>query len=203
MTTDQMIAVSAAVFAGLSAVFAAVSIRMSLKQAREQGTLQEKLTHQTGDLQERLTRQAGELQERLTRETGELQKNLTRETEALTLRLNEDESTAEGRRYFTVLWDKMNKTMDIDPDEVIPVHVRDAINVMSFVALCWQAGIVDKKMCAMAFGDFYERQYIAIQKISQPIGKLNGNGPQLLQQGREIGVVLEEIRVIRNEQGKL
>jgi hypothetical protein len=121
---------------------------------------------------------------------------------ALQEKLDEKETTLENRRFFTTaLWDKMSDLNNISPTQPIGPDVRKAVNTLEAVSLCWQAGIVDKRMVIISFGHLFDELYNQIDHITGEVPGLRKTGHELLMQNPAVPLVHEEIRRELNKQG--
>lgn len=117
-------------------------------------------------------------------------------------KLSDDEKVTANRRFFTVLWDKMTELNYINPQSPIGPDVRKAVNTLEAVAMCWQAGIIDKQMVVISFGKLFEELYNQINQIALVPG-INKSGHELLTQNRAVPLVHKEIQDELNKQGRI
>ena len=125
------------------------------------------------------------------------------EQRTLQERLNRQESDFEKKRFITVLWDKMATVSNISRDEPIEADVRYAVNTLELVSLCWQAGIVDKRMVILSFGRLFDSLYIQIEQISERLPGCGKTGHELLTQNPAISAVRRQIRERLEQQGEI
>lgn len=116
------------------------------------------------------------------------------EQKALQERLNDQESNFEKKRFIISLWDKMTAISSINPGKPVEVDVRNAVNTLELVSICWQAGIVDKRMVVLSFGNLFNSLYVQIEQIHQRLPGCGRTGHELLSHNPAISAVRNQIR---------
>lgn len=115
-------------------------------------------------------------------------------TRALDAKFKAQGRDIENKRLFLPVWDKLVQVNAINPQNPVAVDVRIAINTLELVALLWEAGIVDRDMVVLAFGNVYKQRHNELNQIHDPVPGLGQTGPQLFASHPVIAKVLTEIQ---------
>jgi len=110
----------------------------------------------------------------------------------------------ESRRFFTTtLWDKVASLNEVDSHQPIGPDVKNAVNALLAVAMCWEADTVDRDMVVLGFGELYETLYQQIYEVTVPVPGYRQTGREMLAQHRVIGAIRDEIQRKLNERAKM
>lgn len=109
----------------------------------------------------------------------------------------------EQRAMIVTLWPEMCKVGKITASSP-ETHVRDAVNVLELVAICWEAKAVDQDVILRTFGDAYVATYNELMShhVKMP-GVRDRTGAELLQENKAAMLVYEEIKKLLLNQGKV
>ena len=87
------------------------------------------------------------------------------------------------RQFILHIWEKISNMNDIDPSNPLEVDVIKAVNVLEFVALCCEGGMVDEQVVKRTFYEGYIKFFTAIEGCGMLPG-VKKTGKQLLQENR-------------------
>jgi hypothetical protein len=104
-------------------------------------------------------------------------------------KLKERDIDIDKRKVFiTALWDKIIAVKQLTRETATPNRVKEVLNTLELVALCWDNDVVDKELVALAFGKNYGLRIKEIKGIvvgkgyDDVIKKLGTDGPGMLKQ---------------------
>jgi uncharacterized membrane-anchored protein YhcB (DUF1043 family) len=147
---------------------------------RQQEKVQNDLAERTAELQRDVAREQNKLQRDLADKTGELQRDLAREQDKLQKDLADKDQLSQRRSALVGLWPYLIDIHHIDPEQSAAEQVRQAVNTLELVALCWEANIIDKDVIQRTFESTYIEIYEQVLSVRRKLPSLDKTGRELL-----------------------
>ena len=165
--------------------------------SRRQDTLQKEIAENG----KRRDEQHGALIQKIANETA------AREIEASKLgaHLAMQQRLAEQRMQLIPLWESISTLSEIDPSAPVTPDVIQAVNALEFVAICCEAGVVDKQIVMRTFREKYLHFYKNIDRCGDLPGFDNPrkNGRDLLSENISAQQLFTELEAERVASGRL
>lgn len=78
------------------------------------------------------------------------------------------------RQSIFQLWDRIAGLRPIDPENIVPMHVHNALATMELIALCCEGGMVDATVIKRTFAD----RYIELRDWIMACGRIPEGSPR-------------------------
>lgn len=165
------------------------SIIVAWNLGRRQEMLQTELARQGRDHQKKLDEAQQERRESELKLRGEM---------------SEQQRLFERRSHLIPMWQYIGSLTDINPSEPRTPDVIKAVNTLEFIAICCEAGVVDKAVVMRTFEEKYVDLYRKIKKCGQLPGfDEKKTGQDILDENKSATVLFRELEDEILNRGKL
>lgn len=110
----------------------------------------------------------------------------------------------ERRRFISQIWDKLAVSdINVEKGQLVLVDLITMLNGLEFAAICWDAGLVNKRMAYLVTHSTYLHFYDQISSINYKIDidpnhrTYHKTGKELLDEKAVIGKVHNEMKQMR------